>query len=80
VCRKRRSHCRERRGSEFGIFPKNLAQSSDPRTDCEHRFEVAASNLLVMGSDMDFPETRPSQNSAHAIWIRNANGPGASGS
>src|SRR5262249_11365797 len=52
-----------------GIFPKNLAQSSDPRTNRQHRIEVAASNLLVTGSDLDLPEARSFQNAAHAVGV-----------
>jgi len=69
VCRKRASHGRERRGPELGIFPKNLAQSSDPRTNRQHRIEIAASNQLVMGSDLDLPEPRSFQNGAHAAGV-----------
>src|SRR5260370_15349011 len=69
VCRKRGSHCRKRRGPEQGIFPKNLAESSDPRTNRQHRIEVAASNLLVTGSDLDLPEARSFQNAAHPVGV-----------
>jgi hypothetical protein len=69
VCRKRGSHCRQRRGPELGIFPKDLAQSADPRTNRQHRIEVAASNLLVTGSDLDLPEARSFQNAAHAAGV-----------
>src|SRR5882762_5616448 len=69
VCRKRGSHCRKRRGPELGIFPKNLAESSDPRTNRQHRIEVAASNLLVTGSDLDLPEARSFQNAAHPVGV-----------
>jgi hypothetical protein len=69
VCRKRGSYCRYRRGPELGIFPKNLAQSSDPRTNRQHRIEVAASNLLVTGSDLDLTEARSFQNAAHAAGV-----------
>src|SRR3954467_14125546 len=67
--RKRGSHCRKRRGPELGIFPKNLAESPDPRTNRQHRVEVAASNLLVTGSNLDRPEARSFQNAAHAVWV-----------
>ena len=69
MCRKRGSQCRKRRGPELGIFPKNLAESSDPRTNRQHRIEVAASNLLVTGSDLDLPEARSFQNTAHAVGV-----------
>jgi len=69
VCRKRGSHGRQRRGPELGIFPKNLAQSANPRTNRQHRIEVAAANLLVTGSDLDLPETRSFQNAAHAVEV-----------
>jgi hypothetical protein len=69
VCRKRGSHCRQRSGPELGVFAKNLAQSSDPRTNRQHRIEVAASDLLVAGSDLDLPEARSFQNAAHAVGI-----------
>jgi len=69
VCRKRRSHCRYRRGPELGIFPKNLAQSSDTRTNRQHRIQVTASNLLVTGSNLDLPEARSFQNAAHAVGV-----------
>ena len=32
------------------MFPKNLAESPDPRTNRQHRIEVAASNRLVTGN------------------------------
>jgi hypothetical protein len=67
VCRKRGSHCRQRRGPKFGILSKNLSQSSNPRTYLQHRIEVAASNLLVMGSDNDLAEARTFQNAAHTV-------------
>ena len=69
MCCKRGSHCRQRRSPELGIFPKNPAQRSDPRTNCQHRIEVAASNLLVTGSDLDLPEARSFQNAAHAVGV-----------
>ena len=69
MCRKRGSHGRQRRGPELGIFPKNLAQSANPRTNRQHRIEVAAANLLVTGSDLDLPETRSFQNAAHAVEV-----------
>src|SRR4051794_1478222 len=69
MCCKRGSHCRKRRGPELGIFPKNLAESSDPRTNRQHRVEVAASNLLVTGSNLDLPEARSFQNAAHAVGV-----------
>src|SRR5437868_11385089 len=69
MCCKRGSHCRKRRGPELGIFPKNLAESSDPRTNRQHGIEVAASNLLVTGSDLHVPEARSFQNAAHAIGV-----------
>jgi hypothetical protein len=69
VCRKRGSHCRQRRGLEVGIFPKDLAQSSDPRTNRQHRIDIAASNLLITGSDLNLPEARSFQNAAHAVAV-----------
>ena len=69
VRRKCGSHCRERRGPQLGIFPEDLAQNSDPRTNRQHRIEVAASNLLVTGSDLDLPEAGCFQNAAHAVGI-----------
>src|SRR3954464_7823022 len=69
MCCKRGSHCRKRRGPELGIFPKNLAEGSDPRTNRQHRVEVAASDLLVTGSNLDLPEARSFQNAAHAVGV-----------
>src|SRR6266446_5194727 len=51
------------------MIPKNLAQSSDPRTNRQHRIEVAAANLLVTGSDLDLPEARSFQNAAHVVGV-----------
>jgi hypothetical protein len=62
MCRKGGSHGWQRRRPEFGVFPKNLAQSADSRTDRQHCIEAAASNLLVTGSDLDLPEARSLQN------------------
>ena len=67
--RKRGSHGRQRRGPQLGIFPKNLAESSDPRTNRQHRIEVAASDRLVMGGDLDLSEARSFQNAAHAVGV-----------
>lgn len=67
--RKRGSHCRQRHGSEVGIFAKNLAQSSDPGTNRQHRVEVTASNLIVMGSDPDRFETCSFQNATNPIGV-----------
>src|SRR5207237_5079 len=58
-----------RLGPELGIFPKNLAQCSDPRTNCQHGIQVAASNRLVAGGDLDFAEARAFQNAAHAVGV-----------
>jgi hypothetical protein len=58
VRRKPGSHGRWRRGPELGIFPKNLAQGADPRTNRQHHIEVAAANLLVTSRDPDLPEAR----------------------
>ena len=76
MCRKRRSHGRQRGGPDRGIFPKNLAESSDPRTNRQHRIEVAASNRLVMGSDLDLPEAGSFQNAAHAVGVSEREGAG----
>ncbi|MEA2808698.1 MAG: hypothetical protein QOJ17_2839, partial [Rhodospirillaceae bacterium] len=46
-----------------------LAESSDPRTNRQHRIEIAASNLLVAGSNLDLPEARAVQNAAHAVGV-----------
>ena len=51
------------------MLSKNFAQSSDPGTYRQHCIEVAASNLLVMGSDIDFGETCSFQNATHAVGI-----------
>ena len=51
------------------MLPKNFAQRPHSRTHGEHRLEVAASNLLVVGSDPDFHEARTAQNSTHTVWI-----------
>src|SRR4249920_3428686 len=67
VCRKRRSHGRQRRGPDRGIFPKNLAESSDPRTNRQHGIEVAAADLFVTGRDLDLPEAGSFQNAAYAV-------------
>src|SRR4051794_12904857 len=69
MCCKRGSHCRKRRGPELGIFPKNLAEGSDPRTNRQHRIEIAASNRLVTGSNLDLPKARSFQNAAHAAGV-----------
>lgn len=67
--RKRGSHSRKRRGPQLGIFPKDPAERSDPRTNCEHGIEVAAANLPVTGSDVDLLETCSLQNAAHAAGV-----------
>ena len=67
--RKCGSHCRKCNGSKLRIFPKNLAQRPDPRTNRQHCIEVAASNHLVIGSDLDLPEARIFQNIAHAVGV-----------
>jgi len=41
---------------KLGIFTKNPAQSIDPRTNRKHHIEVAASNPLVTGRDLDVAE------------------------
>ena len=69
MCGKRGSYCRQRRGPKLRIFPKNLAQSSNPRTNRQHRIEVAAANLFVMGRDLDLFKTRSLQNAAHPAGV-----------
>ena len=69
MCRKRGSHGRQRRRPQLGIFPKNLAQGSNPRTNRQHCIEVAAANLLVARSDLDLAETGSFQNAAHAVGV-----------
>jgi len=51
------------------MLSKNFAQSSDPGTYRHHCIEVAASNLLVMGGDIDLAEACSFQNAVHAIGI-----------
>jgi len=51
------------------MFSKDLAQSSDPRTNSQHGIEIAASNRLVMGRDLDLPEACFVQNAAHAVGV-----------
>jgi len=53
----------------LGILSKNFAQSPDPRAYRQHRIEVAASNLLVMGSELDLAEARSFQEPAHAVRV-----------
>ena len=67
--RKRGSHCRQRCGPELGIFTKNFAESSNARTNRQHRIEGAASNQLVMGSDLDLLEARSFQNPMHSVRV-----------
>ena len=57
--------------SRLGVqdFPKDLAQSPNPRTNRKHRFDVAAADMLVMSNDLNLPEARAFQNSAHAVWV-----------
>ena len=69
MSRKRGSYCRQCCGSELGIFPKDFAESSNSRTNRHHRIEIAAANLLLMGSDLDLPEAGAFQNAAHAIGV-----------
>src|SRR5262249_58241982 len=56
-------------GARGGFCRKTLARRSDPVRIRQHRIEVAASNLLVTGSDLDLPEARSFQNAAHAVGV-----------
>src|SRR5262249_60814730 len=56
-------------GARGGFCRKTLARRSDPVRIRQHRIEVAASNLLITGSDLDLREARSLQNTAHAVGV-----------